>query len=230
MEHYSLRITLQSDTTLGRGEGVAGLVDAEVEHDAYGLPYLRGRTLKGLLVEACANLLFSLRQFMPAVRYAPWEEAARTLFGVPGGFDTLEDEAPRPGTAAGLHIGDARLPRALRSAVQVDVAAQRYTPADVLASLTAIRRQTAMDASGVPEPGSLRSVRVLLRGLSLTAPLYFVDPPGERDLALLAACARALRRVGTARNRGRGRVLVELHTAQGAPLDPDPLPAGIFGG
>ena len=41
---YWLKIDLLSDTTLGRGDGVAGVVDAEVQHDAYGLPYLSGKT------------------------------------------------------------------------------------------------------------------------------------------------------------------------------------------
>lgn len=48
---YSIKIKLLSDTTFGRGDGVAGLVDQEVEHDQYGFPFLRGRTLKGLLSE-----------------------------------------------------------------------------------------------------------------------------------------------------------------------------------
>jgi len=46
MTTYYLNFTLLSDTTFGRGEGVPGLVDEEVEHDRYGLPYLRGRTLE----------------------------------------------------------------------------------------------------------------------------------------------------------------------------------------
>ena len=40
--------------------GVAGLIDREVEHDRYGLPYLHGRTLKGLLGEEADNLLYAL--------------------------------------------------------------------------------------------------------------------------------------------------------------------------
>lgn len=38
-----LKFTLLSDTAFGRGDGVAGLVDAEVLHDPYGLPYLGGK-------------------------------------------------------------------------------------------------------------------------------------------------------------------------------------------
>ena len=55
-----MEITLLSDVTFGRGDGVAGLIDAEVEHDEYGMLYLRGRTLQGLLVEECANIFMRL--------------------------------------------------------------------------------------------------------------------------------------------------------------------------
>jgi len=56
-------------------------VDEEIEHDTFtGLPYLRGRTLKGLLVEECANILYVLRG-NPA--YNLLQQAARDLFGNP---------------------------------------------------------------------------------------------------------------------------------------------------
>lgn len=216
MKTYRLCLILKSDTTLGRGEGVAGLVDAEVEHDQYGLPYLRGRTLKGLLAEECANLFFSFRQ-APSVSpeaYEDWEAAAHFLFGRPG--STLEDDAS-------MHVGSARLPADLRAAVRADLAAGRYTLDEVLESLTTIRRQTAMDESGVPDPGSLRSSRVILRETPLEAPLYFADPPEERMLALLGACAQALRRVGVGRNRGCGRVEARLCTPEGDTISPKRL-------
>ena len=63
MPVYTLKIKLLSDTTFGRGDGVAGLVDQEVEHDPYGFPYLRGRTLKGLLSEECDNLIAILTNY-----------------------------------------------------------------------------------------------------------------------------------------------------------------------
>ncbi|PVE30161.1 hypothetical protein DC030_15410, partial [Enterococcus faecalis] len=56
-----IRLKLLSDATFGRGDGVSGLVDEEVEHDARtGLPLVRGRTLKGLLVEGCADIFYAL--------------------------------------------------------------------------------------------------------------------------------------------------------------------------
>ncbi len=195
-----LHLQLKSDATFGRGDGIAGLVDEEVEHDAAtGLPYIRGRTLKGLLVEECANLLFALSQHDVAMQHR-FDGAAKKLFGQPG--STLEDDAI-------MRVGAALLPQALRRAVEADINTNppRLQPADVLAALTAIRRQTAVDeTTGAPEPHSLRAMRVVLRETPFVAQLDFASDPSEDALALLAACAMSLRRAGTGRNRGRGRL------------------------
>lgn len=193
---------LKSDATFGRGDGVAGLVDEEVEHDAStGLPFLRGRTLKGLLAEECANILFALRK-RNSPAYARFEQAAKFLFGHPG--STPEDNAM-------MHVGPALLPEELRRAVEADIKSKRLTPADVLESLTAIRRQTAVDEeTGAPEEGSLRSMRVILRDTPFFARLDFDGDPDDIAKALLAACVLSLRRAGTGRNRGRGRLTARL--------------------
>lgn len=44
-----LHIELLSDATFGRGEGSAGEVDTEVEHDEFGIPFIGGKTVRGLL-------------------------------------------------------------------------------------------------------------------------------------------------------------------------------------
>jgi hypothetical protein len=212
MQRYKLKITLLSDATPGRGEGVAGLVDAEVEHDRYGMPYLRGRSLKGLLVEEWANLRYALEQ--AGVDLERWDDAATFLFGQPG--STLE-------VGASMHVGHARLPADLRRAVIDAVRHQTYRPPEILDSLTAIRHQTAVDVQGVPETGSLRAMRVILRETLFEAPLRFAEPPSDDARALLAACTSAARRLGLGRNRGRGRVEMRLYTGDGEPLDEDSL-------
>lgn len=212
MQTVGLNLELMSDATFGRGDGIAGLIDAEIEYDTQGLPFLRGRTLKGLLVEECANLLFALEHQQPQLRgetLTRLQNAARFLFGQPG--STLTDDAR-------MRIGRAQLPTELKRAVREEIEAENLTAAAVLESLTAIRRQTAVDEeTGAPDEGSLRSLRVLLRGTTLTAELQLDDlqagEPAELladAQALLAACVKALRRAGTGRNRGRGRLIASL--------------------
>jgi len=197
-----IHLTLKSDATFGRGEGVAGLVDEEVEHDAEtGLPYLRGRTLKGLLVEECANIMYALeRQNSKAL--VRLKQAAGFLFGQPG--STLDDDAH-------MHVGPAILPKELCQAVEAHIKRKELTPPEVLESLTAIRRQTAVDEKrGAPKEGSLRSMRVVLRETPFIASLDFDEASGEDAKALLAACVLSLRRAGLGRNRGRGRLRARL--------------------
>jgi len=199
--NLTLNLTLLSDTTFGRGDGVSGLIDQEIEYDAAtGLPFVRGRTLKGLLVEECANILYAL-QDEPGVEDV--KNAAQRLFGSSG--SGLKD-------AGALHVGTAHMPQTLREAVGRDLDAQLLQTADVLEMFTAVRRQTAVDEStGVPADKSLRSSRVLLRNTKLTAQIEVDLPDDDHDaVALLCACASGLRRGGVGRNRGRGRLTARL--------------------
>ncbi|HWQ14469.1 MAG TPA: RAMP superfamily CRISPR-associated protein [Roseiflexaceae bacterium] len=214
MPEYYLTIALHSDATFGRGEGVAGLVDVEIEHDADGLPFVGGRALKGLLVEEWANLRFALYGQTDARQ--PLDAVATQLFGTSGATER---------GAAEMRVGPAELPADLRATIR----RAKLPAAAVLASLTDIRRQTSLDAQdGAPEAASLRAMRVLLRGTPLIARLDFEQEPDERALALLAACALAVRRGGTARNRGRGRLSLLLHREPTAAYDDATFTKGCF--
>lgn len=201
MTTYHLNLTLKSDATFGRGDGVAGVVDEEIEHDPRtGLPFVRGRTLRGLLVEECANILFAIELRRKDKLVSDLKSAAKTLFGEGG---------PSHGAEGCLSVGAAVLPEPLREAITGDIDAGRLTPSEVLTLLTDIRRQTAMTAEGTPQDGSLRSMRVLLRATTLTAPLIVTPPPKDQAeivIELLTATVLSLRRGGIGRNRGRGRL------------------------
>jgi len=198
----TLKIRLLSDTTFGRGDGVSGLVDQEIEHDpATGLPIIRGRTLKGLLVEECANILYAAQH---EAGYERLWWAADRLFGH-GGSSLQDGGALRVGTA---HI----MPQKLREFARADIENGSLQPADILEMFTTIRRQTAVDEeTGAPAEKSLRTSRVLLRAIELASAIEVnvADNDGEA-LPLLTACVCGLRRGGTGRNRGRGRLEVTL--------------------
>jgi hypothetical protein len=214
MSSYYLTVYLQSDATFGRGEGLAGLLDIEIEHDDFGCPFIGGRRLKGLLVEEWANLRFALGDAGTA-----WDGAAALLFGGSGANTATTAGATDGSGSARLHFGPATLPPDLLAALQAD---RTMTPARVLAGLTAIRRQTSIDiATGAPEPASLRAARVLLRGTQLIARLDVDDKVNLTSdaLGLLAACSLAVRRGGTARNRGRGRLSIVLHDQEPTSYD-----------
>lgn len=192
MTPTAIKITLKSAATFGSGSGVPGLVDREIEHDAQGFPFLRGKTLKGLLAESAENVVFALEKIGSKT---DWRKTRDELFGTGGrGLDER----------GSLHIGDAQLPADLRAA------AKDWSKEDVLYSLTGIRRQTSINEDGGPDHATLRSMRVLLPGVELEAPISFDKPLTPEGLHLLTAAVLDLRRAGTGRNRGRGWVKAEL--------------------
>jgi hypothetical protein len=201
--NYTLEIKLESDTAFGSGSGISALVNSEIQHDDKGLPTLSGRAIKGLLVNECSEILYAL----PSDKRAAWEEAALHLFGQRG--EMLDD-------VAGVFFADATMPPDLVAAVHDD---NTLTRQNVLDSLTAIRKQTAMNEMGAPEDETLRTTRVLIKGLTLYAPLTFLSEPGEKEKALLAACVLSLRHAGLNRTRGKGKIQVTITERPLTPLE-----------
>jgi hypothetical protein len=191
-----LHIELLADSTFSRGEGTAGAVDTEVEHDENGLPFIGGKTVRGLLRDAW----LSMCDCFPDLQTA----ADRVL-----GRSRSLDETCR------LRFGDALLSepvcRPVRAAVERTE--KPLSPETILAAFTDIRYQTAEDRdTGAPATTTLRSSRVVLRGFSFESSLTWLDgyEPVPDDLRLLALCALATRHGGLLRNRGRGHVRVTL--------------------
>lgn len=208
MTTLSLHFTLASDTLFGRGDGVAGLVEQEVQHDSYGCPYLGGKTLKGMLVNECADILDAI----PENKREHWQQIAAQLFGEP---------SVRKEHMAKMQVGDAQLPHQVRTAIVQAIESNKMHRRDVLAALTVLRQQTAMDATlGIPLDKSLRTARVIVRMTPFVASLWLDEEADSANTRrLLAACVKAFRRAGTMRNRGYGRLTdVKLLDEQGVLL------------
>jgi len=210
-----IELNLLSGANLGRGDGVAGLVNAEVKHDRMGLPYLSGKTLKGLLVAHCAEVLYSLEQISPT-NLGKWQAAAESLFGSPGsGYASVgklhfEDACLAPDLRARV-IGEFQLLESLTSSTARERKWGLKRAAN-LEALTALRRQTAMDAkTGAPLRNTLRTTRVVLRSTTLYAPLGARPALDGLEAPLLAAIVCAFRRMGGRRNRGLGALKAELY-------------------
>lgn len=197
-----LEMLLCSDTCFaGSGGGRVGTVDTDLETDPRtGLPIVRGRTLKGLLLEELTQIL---RVLEPGDK-GSWHQVAVRLFGTPG-----QVEQGR------LSFGNGHLPDDLQVTVQRNRQRQGkrqyWTRAEVLAALTTVRQQTKIDGkTGAPEPHSLRSARLLRASLRLRAAVRSRRPLDSAEQALLAACAVAVRRAGLHRNHGWGEMRLRL--------------------
>lgn len=199
----SLQVTLVSPTCFASGSGgLAGGIDTEVEYDTKtGLPFVRGRSIKGLLIEEVALVLRALEPDGEG----PLHDAAARLFGEPG-----------RDANANLRIGDGTLPSDVVAIATDRCEKKRWHPTDVRDALTCARSQTRVDGeSGAPETGSLRTTRLLIDGLTFSLPLSFREPPSPLERALLACAAASVRRAGLHRHRGWGKVRVRVLNDEG---------------
>lgn len=196
----TLHIELLSDANFGRGEGTAGEVDTEVEHDEFGLPFIGGKTVRGLL----RDTWLSMRPHFPELR-----KAGDRVFGPSKRF--LDDDV------GVLRVGDALLQKDVRdwliaAATRTDEQSC-VSPTMILAACTDIRYQTAEDRQTcAPAAVTLRSSRVVLRTFAFEAPLTWRagDGPEGDDMRVLAMAALATRHGGLMRNRGRGHLRISL--------------------
>lgn len=190
-----IQMELLSDAAFGRGEGTAGAVDVEVEHDELGLPFLNGKTLRGLLRDSWLSM---------QCHFPELTGAAHRVFGPTA---SCEDEAV-------LRIGDAVLGDDVRAWVDAAENRKRHpvSLAMVLESLTDIRRQTSISRkTGASDDKTLRTVRVIVRGLTFKASALWLEPPDPKDRQCLALALLATRHAGLSRNRGMGHVLLTLN-------------------
>jgi hypothetical protein len=193
-EYQVIQVELLSDAAFSRGEGTAGVVDVEVEHDELGLPFLGGKTLRGLLHDSW----LSMRHCFPEL-----SESAQRVFGIEADFEECSI----------LRIGDAVVDSETRKWIEAAEFRQnhRLSAMNVLEALTDIRRQTSEDRStGAPAETTLRSIRVVIRDLKLQSSLYWLNRPTDADLRCLSLALLATRHAGLGRNRGRGHIRLTL--------------------
>lgn len=189
-----IEIELLSDAAFSRGEGAAGVVDIEVEHDDLGLPFLGGKTIRGLLRDSWLSMCGCFQEL---------GGAGERVFGPEA---DVEERSI-------LRIGDAVVDEETRRWIEAAEKRQNnpLTPVEVLEALTDVRRQTSEERrTGAPAETTLRSVRVVIRGLKLRAPLHWFQKPTEADVRVLALAALATRHAGLARSRGRGHIRMSL--------------------
>jgi len=195
-----VEITLYSYWHAGSGEGRSADADALVLKDRDGLPWLPGRTLKGLLRDAVRSC-----EDVGAVPSG----AAAFLFG----RETREGE-PDGSVPGRLRVGNAVLSEEVRAAIACSE--EKAGLYDTFAS-------TRIDAEGIAEDKTLRTIELtvpvtLWAEVSLLAPDVAksgAPDDGSEGLAeewfsVLEKSCGVLRRLGSGRNRGLGRCACRL--------------------
>ena len=190
---YGVTIEVKSPLHLGSGKG-AVVLDAEVIHDKYGLPYLPAKRLKGALYESALEI---------------WEMAAvggQEFFKK----DELEELFGQKPAAVQLILHDFYVPAYAEQCRAWQYLQHKYAAVlnaeDVLETYTHIRYQTSIDKeTGMAKDHSLHNLRVVDAGIKFTGEIELLHAT-EAHLTILALALRNLRALGAKRNRGFGKI------------------------
>jgi len=197
MNRMTLSIDIQSYWHAGTGQGSGHHLDALVITDGSGIPYLPGKTLRGLLRDAVWRLECwgSMSDLIGA-------GVTEELFGSAPysdeGSAIVNRDSTRPGC---LYVSNATLPDEVCAWLASDSAAEQR------AHLFREHFSTAIADSGVAKPHSLRGIQLAVP-LQLEATAALIRPDSCPSLDWQAVIEHALplvRAVGSHRSRGFGR-------------------------
>lgn len=187
-----LYIKLLSDMCTYSGETYNSIVDTDVVYDVHGIPYIPAKRVKGCIREAALELLeFGLIS----------REKYEKLFGKEGNQQS------------GFSLSNAYLKEhaALVAVAEHFKKNGLAAPQNVLDQYTDVRTQTAVDLeTGVADKNSLRTMRVIRRGLEFEAecnPGKNVDAELQK---LLELAVSLVKHMGVSRSRGLGLVEMKL--------------------
>ncbi|MCD9527520.1 RAMP superfamily CRISPR-associated protein [Photobacterium carnosum] len=199
MKSLMIGLDLRSDWHIGSGEEGGAYADALMLKDRLGLPYMPGKSLKGLFREAFeqahANGWFSGSDVLGT-------EIINVLFGQQG--ETLT-------TQGILHFSSAVL-----SPTEQDFFRFNSDPA-VTKHLYRVLQSTAINAqTGVAKNASLRSIEVavpMILTAQVSMSLHLTDNIQVKDWPIvqwLTQCSHLILTLGAKRHRGLGQVMVTV--------------------
>lgn len=201
-DSWMVDIELLSPMHLSSGQGDIN-VDADIVHDAYGLPFFPAKRFKGLLYES-------------ALEVAEMAELAQLPFG--SGAELAELFQRSMHSSVQLVIHDFRLPEWRTLQESWGYLEHQYPeivqPEDVLNEYTSLRYQTKIDRkTGTAADTSLHNLRVLREKRHFCGKIELTGASRVHRYVLLLAL-RNLMWAGMKRNRGFGRIRCKIEDAE----------------
>lgn len=187
-----IRMKLISDTIFGNGMSVPGGEDISVLHDVQGFPYYRGSTFKGIFRE-------TLIQYLDWIDYKD-PESVNIVNELLGTSDENRMDSDK------LGFSDFCISESVRGIVLEEIGED---PAAVLDMFTHIRTFTSLNENGVAQKGSLRTARCVNKGTILESDIIC----GDKNSRWVKEVLPMIKWVGTMRNRGFGKVQIEIKEA-----------------
>lgn len=197
MRQLHLKATLLSDATFGNGTAVLFGVHTEVETDKNGWPYLKAKTLKGCLRRVMKDYGICDEKTLSRYFGAEGTQSGRSNKGAVFFEDlTIDLETQRC-----LNPIKTRLENAVDETYPLKEAVRN--------TFTAVRRSIRVE-DGLAQDHSLRAERVILKGTTLETRVRLSDTLSDVDIEKLELGFRALRHLGSKKNRGRGQIAFEI--------------------
>jgi CRISPR/Cas system CSM-associated protein Csm3 (group 7 of RAMP superfamily) len=197
-ETYKIQIQLLSDTLIGATEGYGAIIDKDSVYDEVGLPIIPGKRIKGIL-RAEAELLNKFHPIAIKQKNNNNKTSIEFLFG-DAGITNKNTEY--------LSVSNFVLPdyEANKTYLKYLTQEEEISRSEVIAHFTTIRMMTRIDEDGIAENTSLRTFRVLKKGLVFEGELTF-DSDYLDEFKNIVALTR---RIGSMRNRGLGQIQCRL--------------------
>ncbi len=193
METNNITIKLLSDLAVGAGESYQSGVDQDIVYDDFGFPYIPAKRLKGCIRESALELVD-----MGMYSKKTYDD----LFGVEGI------------RAGHIIMNNAYLENydEMVTDVQNCSDANLVHPQNVLELYSYTRTQTKIDSeTGIAEEASLRTMRVLKKGLTFNAYVDF-SKANEEERKLFKNAIGITKHIGLNRTRGLGLVDIKITT------------------
>ncbi|MEI6885555.1 MAG: RAMP superfamily CRISPR-associated protein [Bacteroidota bacterium] len=187
-QNYKLQIRLLSDALIGASEGFGAIIDKDSVFDQVGLPVIPGKRVKGILREQ-AEFLAKFGQIKPDIDM---------LFGFIGMTDKSQEY---------LSVGNFVLENYKDNfeCLKCLISKGSITRSEVINHFTTLRMMTRIE-DGIAADTSLRTIRVLKKGLLFTGDLIF----DTSQLEIFNDVSSLTRRIGSMRNRGLGHIQCTL--------------------
>lgn len=194
-----LDITITVETPLHLGSGQADLnIDAEIVHDAFGLPYFPAKRFKGLLYESVVEI-FEMFQLagMSTENFVEPEKLFHRFSDNSGKVSEVQIIVPN------FYLKNYQKLCEDWNYLQNEYK-EIFSPAGVLKNFTSVRYQTKLE-DGIAATGSLHNLNVLNAGTEFFGTIEILNC-NEKVLNLMALALKNLTSAGTKRNRGFGRI------------------------
>ena len=194
---FTLTIEPEFFLLISKGQGDIN-VDNEMVTDKYGIPYIPGTTIKGLLRESCIEVLEMQNEL---------DINVNKFFGQAGLFVSNSC----------IRISDGLIPQypEILETLRVSHQEPHYKPKLIKDYFLTTLHQTAINNEGIALKGSLRSMKVLdhLRNSKFECEIILDEKmlirngiPSKRAMAILENTVANLNYAGLSRNRGLGKI------------------------